>query len=570
MSTRLWRIICVLSLFAVLAAACGGGNTTTEPASTQASSATSAPAATEPSASTGPVILKIGQQGVADSLNPATGVEAWAYRLYDLVYSVLVTEGPDGKYVGDLAESWEHSDDGLTWTFKLKDNIKYHDGAPLTAEDVAWIINAMHTDTEGWALLTTYTNGFKEIKATDPKTVQITLEKPISNMEYRVSFLYAVKRADFEGFKTAADLQGYANDKMIGSGPFKLNTFDKDKGIAILDVNPDFYGGRSKIDQVIFQTFDNKDALVQALKVGDIDATYEVPASAFATVKTFEKVKAINTTARFFDELIVNSTPDTNDPTPTGNPALKDPVVREAISLAINKQDIADIVWQGLAKPAWSVVAPTLGGGFWFNPNVKDTGFDLDKANQILEDAGYKMGGDGIRAKGNVKLDMRLQYDTSSTEYARTADLMKDWFGKIGLKVTPEAVDPDRLTELTTGVGDYDLVIWGWGADPDPDFILSIFTSGQFVVGGWSDSGYANPDYDQLYLDQQTAFQPNDRQKIIWKMQDLLFRDKPYIVLYNYDRLQAYRTDRFTNFLENSPAMSIVSSFSLMQAEPIK
>jgi peptide/nickel transport system substrate-binding protein len=90
------------------------------------------------------------------------------------------------------------------------------------------------------------------------------------------------------------------------------------------------------------------------------------------------------------------------------------------------------------------------------------------------------------------------------------------------------------------------------------------------VVGGWSDSGYSNPEYDQLYLDQQKAFKPEDRQKIIWKMQDLLFRDKPYIVLYNYDRLQAYRTDKFTNFLDDSPAMSIVSPFSLAQVEPVK
>jgi peptide/nickel transport system substrate-binding protein len=576
MTTRLRRTIYVLSLFAVMISACGGSAataapaTTAAPAATAGAAATSAPVATEPPAAAEPIVLKVGQQGVADSLNPAAGVLSYSYRLYDLVYSVLLTEGPDGKYVGDLAESWEASGDGLTWTFKLKGNVKYHDGTPLTAEDVAWAINAIHNDPDGWALLTSYTNSFKDIEAVDPTTVQITLNEPVGNMEYLVSFLYAVKRSDFESFTTPEELQGYANDSMIGSGPFKLNTFDKDKGITILDVNPDYYGTIPKIDQVIFQTFDNNDALVQALKVGDIDATYEVPASAFATVKTFDNVKAVNTTARFFDELIINSTSDTNDPAPTGNPALKDPAVREAISLAINKQDIVDIVWQGLAKPAWSVVAPTLGGGFWFNPNIKDTGFDLDKANQLLEDASYKMGSDGVRAKGDVKLDMRLQYDATSTEYARTADLLKDWFGQIGLKVTPEAVDPDRLTELTTGVGDYDLVIWGWGADPDPDFILSIFITDQFVVGGWSDSGYSNPEYDQLYLDQQKAFKPEDRQKIIWKMQDLLFRDKPYIVLYNYDRLQAYRTDKFTNFLDDSPAMSIVSPFSLAQVEPVK
>jgi peptide/nickel transport system substrate-binding protein len=542
-------------------AACGGGSTAA-PQSTSAPESTSAPAEKS--------VLTFGQQGTADSLNPAAGVLGYSYRLYDLVYSVIVTEDPNGEYVGDLAESWTQSDDGLTWTFKIRSGVKYHDGTPLTAEDVAWTVKTIHDDPDGWALLNSYTNSFKDITAPDPTTFVLTLDAPVSNLLYRISFLYVLKKDDFTGFADAAALQGYPNDKMIGSGPFKLNTFDKDKGIAILDANPDYYGTKPKIDQVIFQTFDNNDALVQALKVGDIDATYEVPASAFATVQGFENVKAFSSPTRWFDELIVNTTAETNDPAPTGNPALKDPVVREAISYAINKQDIVDIVWQGRARPEWSVVSPALAGGFWHNPNIQDIPFDLDQANQLLEEAGYVKGSDGIREKDGVRLDMRLQYDASSTEYARIADLMKDWFLQIGLKVTPEAVDSDRLTELTTGVGDYDLVIWGWGADPDPDFILSVFLTDQYVVGGWSDSGYHNPEYDQLYLDQQVAFKPEDRQKIIYKMQELLFRDKPYIVLYNYDRLQAYRTDKFTNFLDSSPAMGIASSFSLLQVEPVK
>jgi len=581
---KLKPIVLASLAICLIVTACGGAQTAA-PQPTAASGVTEAPTAaigetsvpntaTAPDATSVPsgdkVVIRFGQQGAADSLNPAAGVLYYSYRLYDLVYSTLVAEDAKGVYVGDLADSWTQSEDGLTWTFKLKPDLKYSDGTPLTADDVAWVINTIRTDTEGWALLTSYTNGFKDVTAVDPTTVQITLDTPLSNFLYRISVLYIIKKADFEGFKDAASLQGFANDAMIGSGPFIMSNFDKDKGIAILDANPNFYGGQPKIDEVIFQQFDNNDALVQALKVGDIDATYEVPASAFATVKGFENVKALNSPSRFFDELIINTTAETNDPAPTGNPALKDPAVRLAIAQAINKQDLSDIVWQGLAQPEWSIISKNIGNGFWHDPSIQDVAFDLDAANKTLEDAGYVKGSDGVRAKGDVRLEMRLQYDASSTEYARTADLMKDWFGQIGLQVSPEAVDSDRLTELTTGVGDYDLVIWGWGADPDPDFMLSVFTTDQYVVGGWSDSGYHNPDYDQMYLDQQTAFKPEDRQKIVFKMQDLIFQDKPYIVLYNYDRLQAYRTDKFTNFLDNSASWTIASPLSLMQVEPIK
>jgi peptide/nickel transport system substrate-binding protein len=118
-----------------------------------------------------------------------------------------------------------------------------------------------------------------------------------------------------------------------------------------------------------------------------------------------------------------------------------------------------------------------------------------------------------------------------------------------------------------TPTGDFDLVLWGWGPDPDPDFILSVLTSDQFVDGGWSDSGYMNPAYDQLYLDQQAATDKAQRRQIIFKMQKIAFDDRPYIVLYYQDLLRAYRSDRFTGFIA-SP-IGIESYQSLLQVEPV-
>lgn len=559
-----------LTLFCLAATmvltACGGGTAAT---ATQAPGATQAPAATTAPETSGPATLRFGWGSTPDSLNPAYAFLAVSYRIFDLIYDPLVTQGPDGGYHGALADSWSKSDDGLTWTFKLKDNIKWHTGEALTAEDVAWSINEIKNDPEGWATLVNYTNGFADVTAPDEKTVVITTEYPISNMEYRVSFLYALYRKDFEPLTTTEDLQNFPNDQAIGTGLFKLNKFDKDQGIVILDRNPDYFDGAAKIDQVIFQTFDNNDALVQALKVGDVDALYGVPSAALETVKGFENVTVYQNTDRSFDELIVNSAPPDRDPAPTGNPALQDPVVREAISLSLNKQDMVDIVFAGAAKPAWSIVSPQLQGGFWNNPNIQDLPYDTAKAGQILEEAGYVMGADGVRAKDGVALDFRLQFDADYPEYARIADLMVTSFQDAGMKVRPEPTNTDTLTSITTGVGDYDLVIWGWGGDPDPDFILSIMLCDQFEVGGWSDSGYCNAEYDQLYLDQQKAASPEERQQIVYKMQELLFRDKPYIVLYNYDNIEAFRSDRFTGFI-NSPNAAIESAESLQQVEPVQ
>jgi peptide/nickel transport system substrate-binding protein len=349
---------------------------------------------------------------------------------------------------------------------------------------------------------------------------------------------------------------------------FKLNTFDQDTGVLILDANKDYFDGAPKIDQVIFQTYDNSDAMIQALKVGEIDLINEVPASAFETVKGFENVEAISTDSRYFNELILNTVDPNNDPAPTGNPALADPVVREALALSINKQDLVDTVLQGLGSPGASIVPPTLGGGFWTSPNIKDVAFDTTKAGQILDEAGYILGSDGVRAKGDARLEFRLQFPSDSDTYPRIADLMAGWFGEAGIKATPEAVDPDTLYAATTPAGDYDLVIWGWGPDPDPDFILSVLTTDQFVDGGWSDSGYHNPQYDQLYLDQQQVVDKNERQKIIWKMQEMAYNDRPYIVLYYEKMLQAYRSDRFKGFTVSPLGIEI--GLSLINAEAVR
>lgn len=548
------NLLYVLVLAAMLLSACGGGTAPT------AVSATQAPA----SAAT----LKIGWIGKPDTLNPAYAFLTESYTIFDLIYSTLVTESADGTYVGMLAKDWSVSDDGLTWTYHLKDGIQWHNGEPFTAGQMAWAINAIMKDPEGWAASANYTGGFKEVTAPDDKTVVIVTEYPIANMDYRTSFLYAVYPPDFEKFTTSADLQNFTNFNAIGTGPFKLNTFDKDTGVLLLGANPAYFDGAPKIGGVIFQTFDNTDAMIQALKVGDIDLVNEVPASAFETVKGFENVTASAIDGRYFNELIINSVDPKRDPAPTGNPALADPAVRLAIAHSINKQDIVEVVAQGLATPGDTIVPPTLGGGFWHSPNVKDIPFDTADASRVLEDAGYLLGSDGVRAKGDLRLEFRLQFPSDSAVYPRIADLMAGWFAQAGMKATPEAVDPDALVAATTPAGDYDLVLWGWGPDPDPDFILSVMTTDQFVDGGWSDSGYHNPEYDKLYLQQQQIVDKAERQKVVWKMQEMVFNDRPYIVMYYEKMLQAYRSDRFTGFIE-SP-LGIESAQSLLSVTAVK
>jgi peptide/nickel transport system substrate-binding protein len=557
------KLLYLLILLTLLVSACGSGATPTAGANPTSVSATEPPAS-----GGGDAVLRIGWANKPDTLNPAYAFQSESYTIFHLIYSTLTTQAADGSYVGVLAKDWSVSNDGLTWTYHLKDGFKWHNGEPLTADQIVWVINAIMKDPEGWATLSNYTAGFAEVTAPDATTVVIVTEYPIANMDYRVSFLYVFYQPDFEKFTTAEDLQNFGNDAPIGTGPFMLKTFDKDTGVALLNANKDYVDGAPKIDGIIFQTFDNTEAMVQALKVGDVDMLTNVPASAYATVQGFENVKTTASDNTYFYELIINSVDPNNDPAPTGNPALADPAVRLAIAHAINKQDFVDIVFQGLAKPGDTIIGPAMGGGFWHNPNIKEIPFDISEANRVLDEAGYVLGSDGVRAKGDLRLEFRLQFPSSLSVYARMADMMADWFKQAGIMATPEAMDEDSVVAATTPVGDYDLIIWSWEPDPDPDFILSVMTTDQFVDGGWSDSGYHNPEYDQLYLDQQQLVDRTARQQAVWKMQELVFNDRPYIVLVYEDMLQAYRSDRFTGFII-SP-LGLEATASLLNAEPVK
>ncbi len=539
------RILQALIVVALLLTACGGQTPNTDA-----------------------VTLRVGWLGFPDTLNPAYAFLTEAYSMFDLVYSTLAVESTSGDYVAGLAAEWSVSDDGLIWTFKLREGVKWHNGEPLTAEQIAWNINAFINNTDGWVTNSGYIIGFIEAKVVDSTTLQIVTEYPISNMDYRVSFLYIVYPPDFESFTTPEDLQNFTNFSPVGSGAFKITTLDKDQRVIVLEPNPDFYGGAAKVDQIIYQTFDNSDALVQALKVGDIDLAVEVPDSAFTAVTGFANVQAVSLPGRNITELIVNSAPADRDPAPNRNPAITDPAVRLAIETAINKQDLVDVVLQGNGVPGVSIIPPTLGGGFWFNSDIQPVQFSISESNRILDEAGYVRGSDGIREKDGVRLEFRLQFPSDQPSYPRTADMIAGWLNEVGIKASPESVDPDTLVAITNPQADYDLVIWGWGSDPDPDFMLSVMTSDQYIEGGWSDSGYSNSAYDQMYLDQQQETDENARQKIVWEMQSMLYQDRPYIVLYYSNNLQAYRSDRFTNFVQ-SP-IGIDSVWSYLSVEPVR
>ena len=516
--------------------------------------------------------VRIGWAGSPDALNPGVAVLSEAYTIFELVYDSMYQLNLDGTYSLELAKSVDVSDDGKVWTFTLWDNALWHDGEPVTAADVAFSYN-LYKNTPDFAFLPVYTDYFDTIEATDEHTVVITLTDAIPNMESQLIFLYILPEHIWKDYvDNGAEFQ---NDAMIGSGPFKLVEYAQNEFVH-LAATGEHYLYQPHVDEVVFQTFGNQDALVQALRTGQVDMITEMPATAVVALRNAENVAVVTGPPLnpSVTDIILNVTEPQNCPEGdgvcSGHPALLDHNVRLAMAHATDKQQIIDVVLLGLGSPGLTLIPDSL--GIWYNNTLVDYAFDIDQANQILDDAGYAdVNGDGIREMpdGSDSLNFRMNWNADSTFNARMAELLNASWGQIGIGTELQALDPDTLTSVCCPAFDYDVILWGWGSDPDPAFLLSVMTTDE-IPTGTSETGYSNPTYDELYREQATELNQDRRREIVWEMQQIVFDDLPYIIPFYSLAVQAYRTDRFTGWLVNGDKLELSDISSLVAIEPIQ
>jgi peptide/nickel transport system substrate-binding protein len=564
-------------LGAVLLAACGSQ----QPSDSAAGSA-------QPTNNATGGTVRVGIAGSADSLNPGNGLLSEAYVLYELVYDTPITVTEQGEYVAELATEWSVSDDGLTWTMGIRDDATFHDGTPLTAEDVAFSL-LLYRDTEEYPYEPSYVDVFETIEAVDDFTVELTAAEPIGNFEYRMSFMYVLPKHIWEAFAykpsdpadpdSAPGQVAFENEEMIGSGPFKLADFRQGE-FAQLDANKDYYAGPPNIDGVIFQTIENSDARVQALLNGDIDVIDEFPVTAVPAQQNAENVKILISDVAAggsLRDVIFNVTEPANCPPDgacTGHPALRDVAVRRALATATDKQELIDVAQGGLATPGIGLVP--VGLGDFFASELEDYPHDAAAAGQMLEDAGYvDTDGDGIRECKSGQdcptgdLTFRFNFPTDIDSGAREAEILAANWAEAGVKLEIQGLDPDTLTSVCCPTFDYDVIMWGWGSDPDPQFLLGVLLCTE-IESGFSESGYCNEEYDNRYAQQGVETDLQTRIDIIHEMQRIALEDVPYIIPYYEQSIEAYRTDRFTGFPEGELTLGLTDPTALRVIRPVQ
>lgn len=546
-------------LVTLLFAACGG-----------AAPASNAPGATDTPANT---VVRIGWGGSPDSLNPGVGVLSEAYTIYGLVYDAMFELQLDGAYKPELAESYTVSDDGLVWTFKIRDGFTFHDGQPLTAEDIAFSYNFYQAHSE-FPFLNAYTSYFASVEVPDPRTLVLTLTQAIPNMESQLLYLFVLPKHIWEEH-AGEDAADFANAAMIGSGPFKLAEYQQNQFVRLeaVKTHPLY---PPKVDGVVFQTFDNQDSLVQALRTGQVDMITEMPATAVAGLRNDRNITLVigPPAAPDIADIIFNQVAPENCPPDdgvcSGHPALRDRAVRLALAHATDKQQIIDVILLGLGNPGLTLVPDSL--GIWYNDTLTDYAFDLVKANQILDDAGYlDTNNDGVREMpdGSRDLTFRLTWPSDSTGAPRMAELLNNMWAQVGVKTELQALDPDALTAICCPAFDYDVILWGWGSDPDPAFLLGVMTTAE-IPTGLSETGYSNPAYDALFAQQAVTLDQDKRREIIWEMQKIVHDDVVYIIPYYASNVQAFRNDGFRGWVTDAGKVELSDLSSLSVIEPVR
>ncbi len=559
----------LLGLLLGLLAACADSSTSA-PAPASATTDTS----TTDAANTDRVTLRVGWPGSPDTLNPGTGVLTEAYTIYSLVYDSLYKLHFDGTFSLDAAESVETSADGKVWTFKIRQDITFHDGQPLTAKDVAFSLN-LYKAHEDFPFLNFYTIYFESIEAPDDTTVVLTLTEAIPSLESQLLALYILPEHIWSQYAEGDAASEFTNEAMIGSGPFKLQEYEQNTFVRLV-ANPEHSRTAPKIDELIFQTFGNEDALVQALVTGQVDMITEMPNTAVPVLRRTENVEVVSgpPLSPSVRDIIINQLAPENCPPDdsicTGHPALLDRTVRLALAHATDKQNIIDVAMLGLAQPGLTLVAS--GQAYWYNDTLQDFAFDIAQANQLLDEAGYlDTDGDGVREMpdGSRPLIFRLQWPTDIPEAPRIAEILGQSWAQIGVQTEPQAMDPDALTAVCCPAFDFDLMIWGWSWGPDPNDPLGVMRTDQIPTGS-SETGYANPAFDALYDQQAVELDREKRRALVFQMQELVFNDVAYIIPYYQDLVQAYRTDRFTGWITDAPTLTLEDPSVLTQVEPVR
>ena len=456
------------------------------------------------------ISIYIGSTIFDSSLDPVKGAMAYGYPF---INNALTRVGTDAEYTGDLAEEWQVSDDALTYTFKLREGVTFHDGSAFTAEDVVFTYNEVKKN-QG-ANENVDLSRLESAEAPDDYTVVFTLSEPYSSFLDQTACLGIVPSDsyDSENFDT----------NPIGTGPWKVVQYDTAQKI-IVDANENYYAGVPSIPRVTILDMEEDTAIANA-KSGELDLVMVDPnyideAADGMHAETLDTMDVRQISLPVTEEAEY-TTADGEEIT-AGNNVTADKAVREALAIGIDRQAIIDNALNGVGKPAYGFTSNLE----WGNPASYEDG-QKEKAAQILEAAGWKKGKDGIYKKNGVKCEFTLYAPSGDTARYQLAAAVAEEAESIGIRID---VDQQTWDELSVSAAS-NAVVWGWG-QYDPVILKNLFYSESFTGSGTTNTvRYSDTQADAL-IEEALSAGSRDEAIAAWKeLQSVTADDYAYIYI---------------------------------------
>jgi len=449
-----------------------------------------------------------------------------------LVFSGLMKWDPELGLVNDLATDAQVSEDGKTYTIKIRDDAKFHNGDAVRAADVIFTIDAIQNPQYRSPLAVSFYG--VTVSEVDDKTVAFTLQEPFAPFlsTLTVGILPSNAWADITPRNAVLASR---NLEPIGSGPYRFSKFSKDKKGTILSYtlerNGDYYGDEPYIQTLTFKFYADAQEAVQALENRNVEGVGFVPPDLESEVEKNHSVVLTRPSIQRETVLFFNQDKQA---------IFKQAEVRKAIAMAINKQAVID---QALGGHGSIIDAPILPGMLGYHADVAKVTQDVAAANQLLTDAGYTLP-DGATyrvidpkktfAEGEDSTSNDLQFTLTTvqnTEFVKAAQTIAGQLAAIGIRVTVSTVGSDVFYASVLEPRSYELLLTGEliGIDPDP---YPFWHSSQAKVGGLNLAGYANRKSDDLLEEARIAINADDRAGKYREFQDLLAQDLPAVFLY--------------------------------------
>ena len=488
--------------------------------------------------------LKVGWSSEPDTMNPITTYSSEGQEVLQLIYDKLVHYDTSLKAEPGLAKTWEYSTDGLDITYDLQSGVTWHDGEPFTSADVKFTFDLIKQENFGeyaqWLVDMT------GVETPDDSTVVLKFSKP---QAFNPGLAIPILPEHIWTGMVKDDIHKFANDTPTGTGPFEFVEWKRGETVT-LQRNPDWWGAQPAVQQIVFVLYGNEDVMAQALRAGEVDILTEVPPTIFDGLTGAENVKAVSLPSFSFHHIgfNVSTSPDSQ-----GNPLLLDPVIRQALNYAIDRNQLVQLALAGYGQPGSVLIPPALGTWQLQIPPDQQMNANPDAAKQLLDGAGYKdtNGDDVLESPGGEPLEFRLIAIESTTVDVRAAELFRDAAAVVGIKLDLQTMDENTLgnTVYNTKDPDWDIFVWGWDSGvADPDYMLGIVLCSQ--IDGNNDVFYCDKKYDALYAEQATTIDEAARKSIVDEMQKMFYDSGTYIVMWYQDKLQAYRTDTWQGWAE--------------------